>query len=74
MSELLENFKHPDMNVRHRTRVEISERDTDTVVKATEAWVKQFDPAKKEDGIPMLEALSSMFARPEQESESSEPN
>jgi azurin len=57
MGELLENFKHPDMNVRHRTRVEISERDTDTVVKATEAWVKQFDPAKKEDGIPMLEAL-----------------
>ncbi len=57
ISQLLENFKHPDMYVRHRTRVEISERDTDVVVKATQAWVKQFDPSKKEDGIPMLEAL-----------------
>ena len=57
MSELLENFKHPDMNVRHRTRVEISERETDEVIKATQEWVKQFDPAKATDGIPMLEAL-----------------
>lgn len=57
MAQLLENFKHPDMYVRHRTRVEISERDTDEVVKATQAWVKQFDASKKEDGIPMLEAL-----------------
>jgi len=57
LSQLLENFKHPDMYVRHRTRVEISERDTDTVVKATQKWVKQFDPAKAADGIPMLEAL-----------------
>jgi len=57
MSQLLENFKHPDMYVRHRTRVEISERDTDEVVKATQGWVKQFDPAKAKDGIPMLEAL-----------------
>lgn len=55
--QLLENFKHPEMYVRHRTRVEISERDTDEVIKATQAWVKQFDPSKKEDGIPMLEAL-----------------
>ena len=57
ITRLLENFKHPDMYVRHRTRVEISERDTDVVIPATRDWVKQFDPAKKEDGIPMLEAL-----------------
>ena len=57
MTQLLENFKHPDMYVRHRTRVEISERDTNEVIKATQAWVKQFNPSKKEDGIPMLEAL-----------------
>lgn len=57
LPQLLENFKHPDMYVRHRTRVEISERDTDEVINATQEWVKQFDPAKKEDGIPMLEAL-----------------
>ena len=57
MTQLLENFKHPDMYVRHRTRVEISERDTNEVIKATQDWVKQFNPSKKEDGIPMLEAL-----------------
>ena len=57
LPELLNNFKHPDMNVRHRTRVEISERNTDEVIKATQEWVKQFDPAKAADGIPMLEAL-----------------
>ncbi|MGC6565426.1 MAG: PVC-type heme-binding CxxCH protein [Akkermansiaceae bacterium] len=57
LPELLDNFKHPDMNVRHRTRVELSGRDTDEVIKATQAWVKQFDAAKAEDGIPMLEAL-----------------
>jgi len=57
LSELLENFKHPDMYVRHRTRVEISERETDQVIAATKEWVKQFDPAKAADGIAMLEAL-----------------
>ena len=57
LPELLNNFKHPDMNVRHRTRVEISERNTDEVIKATQEWVKQFDPSKAADGIPMLEAL-----------------
>ena len=36
MTQLLENFKHPDMYVRHRTRVEISERDTNEVIKATQ--------------------------------------
>jgi azurin/glucose/arabinose dehydrogenase len=57
ITALLNNFKHPVMGVRHRTRVEISERDTDEVIAATQEWVKQFDPAKKEDGIPLLEAL-----------------
>ena len=57
MSQLLENFKHADMNVRHRTRVEISSRDTDQVISVTQDWVKQFDPKKAKDGIPMLEAL-----------------
>ncbi|MDB4541357.1 plastocyanin/azurin family copper-binding protein [Akkermansiaceae bacterium] len=57
ITALLENFKHPVLNVRHRTRVEISERDTAEVIAATQKWIKQFDPAKKEDGIPLLEAL-----------------
>ena len=54
---LLENLKHPADGVRHRTRVELSERDTPAVIAATKAWVKQFDPAKKEDAHPLLEAL-----------------
>jgi len=57
ISQLLENFKHPVMEVRHRTRVELSERDTDAVIKETLKWIKQFDPANKEHGIQLLEAL-----------------
>ena len=54
---LLENLKHPTDGVRHRTRVELSERDTKEVIAAVKEWVKQFDPAKKEDARPLLEAL-----------------
>jgi mono/diheme cytochrome c family protein len=54
---LLDNFKHPVVHVRHRTRVELSERSADEVIPAVKKWVKQFDPKKKEDAIPLLEAL-----------------
>ncbi|MBT5915842.1 MAG: cytochrome C precursor, partial [Opitutae bacterium] len=54
---LLENLKHPTDGVRHRTRVELSERKTDNVIQATQKWMKQFDPKKKEDGHHLLEAL-----------------
>ncbi|MCB1224835.1 MAG: cytochrome C precursor [Verrucomicrobiales bacterium] len=54
---LLENLKHPIDGVRHRTRVELSERDTKEVIAATQAWMKQFDPTKKEDAHALLEAL-----------------
>ena len=54
---LLENLKHPVLGVRHRTRVELSERDSKEVIAATRVWMKQFDPAKKEDAHPLLEAL-----------------
>ena len=54
---LLENLKHPTDGVRHRTRVELSERKTDNVIQATQKWLKQFDPKKKEDGHHLLEAL-----------------
>jgi putative membrane-bound dehydrogenase-like protein len=54
---LLENLKHPADGVRHRTRVELSGRDTKEVIAATKEWVKQFDPAKKEDAHHLLEAL-----------------
>lgn len=54
---LLENLKHPADGVRHRTRVELSERTTAEVIAATKEWMKQFDPSKKEDAQPLLEAL-----------------
>lgn len=54
---LLENLKHPTDGVRHRTRVELSERPTAEVIAAVKEWVKPLDPAKKEDARPLLEAL-----------------
>ena len=54
---LLENLKHPTDGVRHRTRVELSERPTAEVIAATKEWMKKFDPAKKDDARPLLEAL-----------------
>ncbi len=54
---LLENLKHPADGVRHRTHIELSERDTKEVIAATQAWMKQFDPNKKEDAHHLLEAL-----------------
>jgi putative membrane-bound dehydrogenase-like protein len=54
---LLENLKHPTDSVRHRTHIELSERDTKEVIAATQAWMKQFDPNKKEDAHHLLEAL-----------------
>ena len=57
LSKLLDNLKHPADNVRHRTRVELSERETKEVIAETKKWVKQFDPNKKEDAHHLLEAL-----------------
>ena len=54
---LLENLKHPVDGVRHRTRIELSERDSVEVIAAVTKWVRQFDPKKKEDAHPLLEAL-----------------
>ena len=54
---LLENLKHPTDGVRHRTRVELSERDTAEVIAATTEWMKQFDATKADDAHPLLEAL-----------------
>jgi mono/diheme cytochrome c family protein/lysophospholipase L1-like esterase len=57
IAALLENLKHPTDGVRHRTQVELSERDSKEVIAATQAWIKQFDPKKAEDAHPLLEAL-----------------
>jgi putative membrane-bound dehydrogenase-like protein len=54
---LLENLKHPADGVRHRTRVELSARDTKEVIAATQSWLKQFDPTKAEHAHHLLEGL-----------------
>ncbi|MGC6425787.1 MAG: PVC-type heme-binding CxxCH protein [Akkermansiaceae bacterium] len=57
ITALLENFKHPANSVRHRTRVELSARDSIEVTKAAREWVKQLDPQNPEDAVPLLEVL-----------------
>ncbi len=54
---LLENLKSPIDGIRHRTRVELSERDSKEVIAAVEQWIRQFDPNKAEDAHHLLEAL-----------------
>ena len=57
IAALLENLKHPADGVRHRTRIELSARDTKEVIAATQTWMKQFDPTKAEHAHHLLEAL-----------------
>ena len=57
VAALLKNFAHPTLGVRHRTRVELSERATDEVIAETKKWVAALDPKKKEDARLLLEAL-----------------
>jgi putative membrane-bound dehydrogenase-like protein len=57
LPELMANLEHPVDGVRHRTRVELSEHPTKEVIAACREWMKKFDPAKKEHGHPLLEAL-----------------
>jgi len=54
---LLENLKHPIDGVRHRTRIELSERDSQEVIAATTEWIKQFDAKNKDHAHHLLEAL-----------------
>ena len=54
---LLDNLKSPVDGIRHRTRIELSGRDSKEVIAATKEWIKQFDPKKKEDAHHLLEAL-----------------
>ncbi len=57
INALLENLKHPTDGVRHRSRVELSSRDSKEVGAALEKWLKQFDPNKAEDAHHLLEGL-----------------
>ena len=54
---LLDNLKSPVDGIRHRTRIELSGRDSTAVIAAVKEWIKQFDPKKKEDAHHLLEAL-----------------
>jgi len=54
---LLDNLKSPVDSIRHRTRVELSERDSKEVIAATKTWIKQFDRNKQADAHHLLEAL-----------------
>ncbi|QTN33314.1 c-type cytochrome [Akkermansiaceae bacterium] len=57
VAALLNNLAHPIDGVRHRTRIELGEHDSAEVIAALGEWVKQFDPEKAEDALPLLEAL-----------------
>jgi len=57
VENLLELFKHPADGIRHAVRVELSERDTDEVIRKAQEWATKLDPMKKEDAIPLLEIL-----------------
>ncbi len=57
IAALLENLKHPVDGVRHRTRVELSERNSASVVAAASDWIKGMDPNDETEAHHMLEAL-----------------
>lgn len=54
---LLDNLKHPIDGIRHRTRVELSARDSDAVIAAAKEWMKGFDPNDETEAHHLLEAL-----------------
>ncbi|MEM9015489.1 MAG: PVC-type heme-binding CxxCH protein [Verrucomicrobiota bacterium] len=56
-SVLMKNLEHPVDGVRHRTRVEISERPTKAVISAAEEWVATLDAGNPEHARHFLEAL-----------------
>lgn len=57
IAALLENLKHPVNGVRHRTRVELSGRDSAAVIAATQEWMQDFDPHDETEAHHLLEAL-----------------
>ena len=54
---LLENLTHPVDGVRHRTRVELSGRDSQAVMAAVREWMKDFDASDEAEAHHLLEAL-----------------
>ena len=55
--ELLAALEHPVNGIRHRARVELSERDTEEVIATTQDWIARFDPRREEDAHHLLEGL-----------------
>ncbi|MDE3007106.1 MAG: GDSL-type esterase/lipase family protein [Gemmatimonadota bacterium] len=54
---LLTALQHPVNGIRHRARIELSERPTDEVIAETEAWMAQWDPGDPGHAHHLLEAL-----------------
>ncbi|MFP6765260.1 MAG: PVC-type heme-binding CxxCH protein, partial [Planctomycetaceae bacterium] len=57
IESLLENLKHPVNGIRHRTRVELSSRDSKAVIAATQKWIQKFDADDEKEAHHLLEAL-----------------
>ena len=57
VEELLEALEHPINGIRRRARVELSERDKDEVIAATDDWILKMDPSDPDDAHHLLEAL-----------------
>ena len=57
ITTLLDNLKSPVDSIRHRTRIELSERESKAVIAATRQWIKQFDRNNQADAHHLLEAL-----------------
>ncbi len=54
---LLENLKHPVNGIRHRSRIELSGRDSKAVIAATQKWMANFNPNDEKEAHHLLEAL-----------------
>ncbi len=57
LDRLMVNLEHPIDGVRHRTRVELSERDSDEVIAAAKKWVDQWEPKNPDHAHHLLEGL-----------------
>jgi putative membrane-bound dehydrogenase-like protein len=57
VAALLENLKSPVDSIRHRTRVELSERESAEVIAETKKWIKTLDPNSPADAHHLLEGL-----------------
>lgn len=57
LDRLMANLEHPIDGVRHRTRVELSERDSDEVIAACRKWLGGFDANNPDHAPHFLEGL-----------------